>query len=222
MQPESSPSWPRGFWNLMFTQFQGAFSDNALRWLVIFPGAGLGEPERSRQGQLRLARLAAVCGAVPVIFHRRRLDGGPLQQTLGDDRGEARGNRHHALRRAGLGAGKSSAPAGRHLPDGNSQHVFRPGEIRRHARGAARRPTLGGQRHPRVAHLHRHHPRHLRRRLAGGNPGASRSMVGSHSGNSGDRRLHHQSMASSKSRPPIPAENSIKHPRAKSGATCAS
>lgn len=29
--------WPRGFWNLMFTQFQGAFSDNALRWLVIFP-----------------------------------------------------------------------------------------------------------------------------------------------------------------------------------------
>ena len=37
MPAESSPSWPRGFWNLMFTQFQGAFSDNALRWLVIFP-----------------------------------------------------------------------------------------------------------------------------------------------------------------------------------------
>lgn len=33
----SPPPWPRGFWNLMFTQFQGAFSDNALRWLVIFP-----------------------------------------------------------------------------------------------------------------------------------------------------------------------------------------
>lgn len=33
----TSPNWPRGFWNLMFTQFQGAFSDNALRWLVIFP-----------------------------------------------------------------------------------------------------------------------------------------------------------------------------------------
>ncbi len=29
--------WPRGFWNLMFTQFQGAFSDNALKWLVVFP-----------------------------------------------------------------------------------------------------------------------------------------------------------------------------------------
>ncbi len=37
MIAESEKSWPRGFWNLMFTQFQGAFSDNALRWLVIFP-----------------------------------------------------------------------------------------------------------------------------------------------------------------------------------------
>jgi acyl-[acyl-carrier-protein]-phospholipid O-acyltransferase/long-chain-fatty-acid--[acyl-carrier-protein] ligase len=37
MNSESPKSWPRGFWNLMFTQFQGAFSDNALRWLVIFP-----------------------------------------------------------------------------------------------------------------------------------------------------------------------------------------
>ncbi len=37
MSDASTKSWPRGFWNLMFTQFQGAFSDNALRWLVIFP-----------------------------------------------------------------------------------------------------------------------------------------------------------------------------------------
>jgi len=37
MNSENTQSWPRGFWNLMFTQFQGAFSDNALRWLVIFP-----------------------------------------------------------------------------------------------------------------------------------------------------------------------------------------
>src|SRR6185312_15894339 len=26
----------RGFWSLFVTQFQGAFSDNALKWLVIF------------------------------------------------------------------------------------------------------------------------------------------------------------------------------------------
>jgi acyl-[acyl-carrier-protein]-phospholipid O-acyltransferase/long-chain-fatty-acid--[acyl-carrier-protein] ligase len=37
MSDELNKAWPRGFWNLMFTQFQGAFSDNALRWLVIFP-----------------------------------------------------------------------------------------------------------------------------------------------------------------------------------------
>ncbi len=46
---ESQESWPRGFWNLMFTQFQGAFSDNALRWLVIFPvlaSVTLGESEK--------------------------------------------------------------------------------------------------------------------------------------------------------------------------------
>ncbi|MFT4176915.1 MAG: MFS transporter [Luteolibacter sp.] len=36
MSENSTSPWPRGFWNLMFTQFQGAFSDNALRWLVIF------------------------------------------------------------------------------------------------------------------------------------------------------------------------------------------
>ena len=37
MTSDNTAPWPRGFWNLMFTQFQGAFSDNALRWLVIFP-----------------------------------------------------------------------------------------------------------------------------------------------------------------------------------------
>lgn len=37
MNSESPKSWPRGFWSLMFTQFQGAFSDNALKWLVVFP-----------------------------------------------------------------------------------------------------------------------------------------------------------------------------------------
>ena len=115
----------------MFTQFQGAFSDNALRWLVIFPVLRLGHFERCRQGRLRLARLAAVRRAVPAVFHRRRLDGGPLQQALGDDRREARGNRHHALRRAGPGMGKPGAATRRDLPDGRSQHVLRPGEIRR-------------------------------------------------------------------------------------------
>ena len=29
-------SWQIGFWCLMGTQFQGAFSDSVLRWLVIY------------------------------------------------------------------------------------------------------------------------------------------------------------------------------------------
>jgi acyl-[acyl-carrier-protein]-phospholipid O-acyltransferase/long-chain-fatty-acid--[acyl-carrier-protein] ligase len=37
MNAKTKESWPGGFWNLMFTQFQGAFSDNALKWLVVFP-----------------------------------------------------------------------------------------------------------------------------------------------------------------------------------------
>ena len=45
----SSPS-ERGFWSLIVTQFQNAFSDNALRNLVIFliVGAGLSPAERDR------------------------------------------------------------------------------------------------------------------------------------------------------------------------------
>src|SRR5436305_9240625 len=30
------PDWQKGFWSLIVTQFQGAFSDNALKQLVIF------------------------------------------------------------------------------------------------------------------------------------------------------------------------------------------
>jgi acyl-[acyl-carrier-protein]-phospholipid O-acyltransferase / long-chain-fatty-acid--[acyl-carrier-protein] ligase len=49
MTSETRDPWPRGFWNLMFTQFQGAFSDNALKWLVVFPvlaSLTLGEDEK--------------------------------------------------------------------------------------------------------------------------------------------------------------------------------
>jgi acyl-[acyl-carrier-protein]-phospholipid O-acyltransferase/long-chain-fatty-acid--[acyl-carrier-protein] ligase len=34
--PTSESNWQRGFWSLMGTQFQGAFSDNVLKWLVIY------------------------------------------------------------------------------------------------------------------------------------------------------------------------------------------
>jgi acyl-[acyl-carrier-protein]-phospholipid O-acyltransferase/long-chain-fatty-acid--[acyl-carrier-protein] ligase len=34
--PITPTNWQRGFWSLMGTQFQGAFSDNVLKWLVIY------------------------------------------------------------------------------------------------------------------------------------------------------------------------------------------
>ena len=33
---QAPANWQRGFWCLMGTQFQGAFSDSVLRWLVIY------------------------------------------------------------------------------------------------------------------------------------------------------------------------------------------
>src|SRR2546428_8005962 len=38
-----------GFWSLILPQFQGAFSDNALKWLVSFLGLGMGPPKDHRR-----------------------------------------------------------------------------------------------------------------------------------------------------------------------------
>lgn len=40
--PPPAPDFRRGFWALIVTQFQGAFSDNALKWLAISIIAGMG------------------------------------------------------------------------------------------------------------------------------------------------------------------------------------
>jgi acyl-[acyl-carrier-protein]-phospholipid O-acyltransferase/long-chain-fatty-acid--[acyl-carrier-protein] ligase len=66
MNEKSAVSWPRGFWNLMFTQFQGAFSDNALRWLVVFPvlaSVTLGQGQKDA-----FASHAALLFAVPFLL----------------------------------------------------------------------------------------------------------------------------------------------------------
>ncbi|MCF7764311.1 MAG: MFS transporter [Verrucomicrobia bacterium] len=57
----NSPSEPllpeseRGFWSLIVTQFQGAFSDNALKQLAIFLGLGLTLSQEDREGLVPLA-----------------------------------------------------------------------------------------------------------------------------------------------------------------------
>ncbi|MGH9692398.1 MAG: acyl-[ACP]--phospholipid O-acyltransferase [Candidatus Acidiferrales bacterium] len=42
------PDWRRGFWSLIATQFQGGFSDNALKWVISFLILGLGLPQEQR------------------------------------------------------------------------------------------------------------------------------------------------------------------------------
>jgi acyl-[acyl-carrier-protein]-phospholipid O-acyltransferase/long-chain-fatty-acid--[acyl-carrier-protein] ligase len=59
------PRTPRGFWNLMFTQFQGAFSDNALKWLVIFMVFEMG---LTKEEQASKVALAGVVFAVPFLL----------------------------------------------------------------------------------------------------------------------------------------------------------
>src|SRR6185436_3406321 len=49
--------WQRGFWSLIFTQFQGAFSDNALKYLVLFLVIGAGVTQAQQE---RINNLAAV------------------------------------------------------------------------------------------------------------------------------------------------------------------
>ena len=44
----SKPTGLRGFWALIITQFQGAFSDNALKQLALFIGISLGMSEAAQ------------------------------------------------------------------------------------------------------------------------------------------------------------------------------
>lgn len=55
----------RGFWSLITTQFQGAFSDNALKYLVIFLVIGMGLPEHERD---RLVLVVGTLFSAPFIL----------------------------------------------------------------------------------------------------------------------------------------------------------
>src|ERR1022692_5143987 len=57
-ETEKQHSSLRGFWALILTQFQGAFSDNALKWLAIFLISGLGFSNEQRD------KLVGVVGAL--------------------------------------------------------------------------------------------------------------------------------------------------------------
>ena len=64
-QPEGSAGTTRGFWSLFITQFQGAFSDNTLKWLAIFFITGLNLPAEKSD---RLVGIVGALFALPFIL----------------------------------------------------------------------------------------------------------------------------------------------------------
>ena len=64
-KPVVLPSWQRGFWSLVITQFQGAFNDNAYKNLIVFIilGTAMAKVERDR-----LVLIAGALFSVPFIL----------------------------------------------------------------------------------------------------------------------------------------------------------
>jgi acyl-[acyl-carrier-protein]-phospholipid O-acyltransferase/long-chain-fatty-acid--[acyl-carrier-protein] ligase len=65
IQHPASPPAGAGFWALIVTQFQGAFSDNALKQLALFLGISLGMSEAQQD---KLSSLTMALLTVPFIF----------------------------------------------------------------------------------------------------------------------------------------------------------
>ncbi|MGH9759139.1 MAG: acyl-[ACP]--phospholipid O-acyltransferase [Candidatus Acidiferrales bacterium] len=59
------PHWQRGFWSLIVTQFQNAFNDNAIKFLVIYIIVALGFSHRQRDF---LVLVVGALFALPFIF----------------------------------------------------------------------------------------------------------------------------------------------------------
>jgi acyl-[acyl-carrier-protein]-phospholipid O-acyltransferase / long-chain-fatty-acid--[acyl-carrier-protein] ligase len=71
--PESKRNWRRGFWSLIATQFQGAFNENALKFLTIYLILAL-EKDKAQRDQLEFL-VGALFAAPFVLFS---LSGGYL------------------------------------------------------------------------------------------------------------------------------------------------
>jgi len=71
--PKVKSNWRRGFWSLIATQFQGAFNENALKFLTIYLILALVKDKAQRD---RLEFLVGVLFAAPFILFS--LSGGYL------------------------------------------------------------------------------------------------------------------------------------------------
>ncbi|HYL45544.1 MAG TPA: acyl-[ACP]--phospholipid O-acyltransferase [Candidatus Limnocylindrales bacterium] len=63
--PSHPANWRRGFWSLIVTQFQNAFNDNALKFLVIYIIVALNFPQETREN---LILVVGAMFALPFIF----------------------------------------------------------------------------------------------------------------------------------------------------------
>src|SRR5258707_9730392 len=71
--PKAPRRWRRGFWSLIATQFQGAFNENALKFLIIYLVLAL---EKDKAQRDRLEFLVGALFAAPFILFS--LSGGYL------------------------------------------------------------------------------------------------------------------------------------------------
>src|SRR5258705_1424505 len=71
--PELKSNWRRGFWSLIATQFQGAFNENALKFLTIYLVLAL---EKDKAQRDKLEFLVGALFAAPFILFS--LSGGYL------------------------------------------------------------------------------------------------------------------------------------------------
>src|ERR1700719_1573458 len=62
---ELKPNWRRGFWSLIATQFQGAFNENALKFLAIYLILAI-EKDKAQRDQLEF--LVGALFATPFIL----------------------------------------------------------------------------------------------------------------------------------------------------------
>ena len=74
MSEKAIPNWRPGFWSLIVTQFQGAFNDNALKFLVIYLIVEQNFQTAVRD-QLGFACRRALRPALHFIFAHRRVPG---------------------------------------------------------------------------------------------------------------------------------------------------
>src|SRR5260370_17078358 len=65
MQGAEDKSWGRSFWGLIATQFQGAFSDNAYKNLVVFLILGVALPKNQRES---LVVIVGLLFSIPFIL----------------------------------------------------------------------------------------------------------------------------------------------------------